>query len=70
MINFTEIFVGWKNFLIKDKEFKKTAEDRLEKCIECPDKLYEKITNRCTGCGCFMPAKVWNRTSKCKKGYW
>ena len=66
-INFSQIYEGWTNHLIPDKEIKElikdTSADRLEKCKTCkfnttPDKV--NLLSRCDACGCLLIPK-----SKC-----
>lgn len=40
---------------------------RASICDECP---FKGSMNRCTKCGCFLPAKVKYKNSTCPQGKW
>jgi len=62
-----EIYDGWINLVFKDSKMEKIAEDRFEICIGCD---YLRKNNSCKLCGCFMPAKVRSKKSKCDDNKW
>ena len=47
---------------------KKIAEERWEKCKDCP--LLTLKTSRCSECGCFMKVKVKLKKAECPVGNW
>lgn len=64
-----EIFDGWKNLAFPSKEIEEVAKKRISICVACPtNKFTEKKT--CSGCGCYMPAKVRSPRSKCPDNFW
>jgi hypothetical protein len=63
-----EITTGWKNLLFHDKEFEPIAEKRMYECLSCI-KL-NRDTKKCKMCGCYMPAKVRSKSSKCPLNKW
>ena len=67
-INIVEIVSGWKNYISKNPEVEKIAEERMNICIYCPQ--LNKETNRCKICGCFMVAKTRSLKSKCPAKKW
>lgn len=64
---FNEIVSGWKNYIFKSPENEKIAKKRLLVCLNCE---YITKNNRCSDCGCYIPAKVRSLKSKCKKNKW
>lgn len=66
-IKIDQIIEGWKNYLVRDEDVEKLAEERMHICLDC-DKLNEK--NRCKVCGCFMVAKTRSKKAKCPLGKW
>ena len=46
---------------------KEVALRRAEICDECPMKT---MMNTCLSCGCFIPAKVKYKESRCPQGKW
>lgn len=66
MINFRQVYEGWKNMLVPPSEMKATIEavskERLDICSICPKHSRFHKTNRpddhCTECGCMLRAKV------------
>jgi hypothetical protein len=68
MNQLAEIFEGWKNLTFPPTpKVEELAKKRIEICVNC-DKLTKR--NFCKVCGCYMPAKVRSRKSKCLKGLW
>ena len=68
MSKLEEIITGWTNLTLGNN--KEQAEERAKICIECP-KMKDNFCNRSLGgCGCYLPAKTANPTSKCPDGLW
>lgn len=57
------------DFLNPDTEYaeEEVASKRLDICKECPEIM---LTQQCSQCGCFMPAKVKLLHATCPKGFW
>jgi hypothetical protein len=78
MINFKQVYEGWKNLLIPSSEMKETIAqvslDRLSICNDCPKHSKNHKTNRpddhCTECGCMLAAKVACLSCMCPLRYW
>lgn len=68
MSKFEEIVSGWKNYFFKDEEVENKAKVRLKICLECNH--INNSNDKCTICGCFIPAKVRSLKSKCPKSKW
>lgn len=64
---FNEIVSGWKNYIFKNKEIENIAKERLKTCLSC-DKI--TLKNKCSVCGCYVPAKVRSLNSKCPNKKW
>lgn len=68
-----EIYDGWKNLLVPDKELEphieKIAAMRLNICRTCPFNSDFHVTIRpdrhCTKCGCTLAAKTRSLISEC-----
>jgi recombinational DNA repair protein RecR len=68
MSQLSEILEGWTNLTFPlSPKIKELAKKRIEICVNC-DKLNKR--NFCKVCGCYMPAKVRSRRSKCLKNLW
>lgn len=68
MINrINEIISGWFNYLIGYNDINGIDKLRLNICNKC-DKL--RKDNTCEICGCYMPAKVKSKKSKCDLNNW
>ena len=67
MSQLTEIYDGWKNYVFQDPQIEELAKKRIAICITC-EKL--QSNNRCALCGCYMPAKVRSKRSKCSLNKW
>ena len=67
MSRLSEIYNGWINLMFSSKKMEELAETRFEICNNC-DEL--RKNNTCKLCGCYMPAKVRSRKSKCVNGKW
>jgi len=67
MSKLAEIIAGWKNFACPNPETEKIAIMRMETCLECKELTKRKI---CGLCGCYMPAKVRSKKSKCVIDKW
>jgi len=67
MSRLTEIFIGWKNYTFPNPKVEEEAKRRMTICVEC-----NKLNNRnfCMICGCYMPAKVRSKRSKCSLNKW
>jgi len=78
MINFKQVYEGWKNLLIPSSQMKETIAqvslDRLNICNDCPKHSKNHKTNRpddhCTECGCMLAAKVACLSCMCPLRYW
>jgi len=78
MINFKQVYEGWKNLLIPSSEMKETIQqvsnDRLAVCSDCPKHSKNHKTNRpddhCTECGCTLAAKVACLSCMCPLRKW
>lgn len=57
------------DFLNPDTEYvsEDVASKRLDICKKCPEIT---LTQQCSQCGCFMPAKVKLLHATCPKGFW
>ena len=69
MSQLSEIFEGWKNLVFPNPQIEKLAIKRITICAENTCKKFRE-NNTCAMCGCYMPAKVRSRRSKCLKGLW
>jgi hypothetical protein len=68
MSQLAEILEGWKNLTFPPSpKVEELAKKRIGICVNC-NKLSKR--NFCKICGCYMPAKVRSRKSKCLKGLW
>jgi len=78
MINFGQIYEGWKNMLVPSSELKDTIEkisaERMAICNSC---MYHSknhpITvpyDHCIECGCMLKAKAACLSCECPKKYW
>jgi len=67
MSKLTEIYDGWKNLTFPNPNIEKLAKTRIGICVDC-DKLTRN--NTCKLCGCYMPAKVRSKQSKCNLNKW
>jgi hypothetical protein len=81
-----EIFNGFFNLVkdelnLLDKNTKKLAETRANICKGCPANVnkicnalvmvQDIVTNKSVpGCGCYLPAKVLSKESKCPANKW
>ena len=76
MINFSQIYEGWRNKLIPPSDMRLTIQnvrhERLAICAECP--LHSKNhdvplrpDDHCTECGCNLEAKTSCLSCKCPK---
>lgn len=78
MINFSQIYEGWKNNLFPPSELKeiieKTSQDRLNICAECEhhSKFHEtaRPDAHCTKCGCTLAAKTKCLSCSCPINKW
>ncbi len=61
------IYFGWKNYIVPNKEIEKIANKRLKICYECK---HFTLRGRCKKCGCFMNAKTRAKKAKCPLKYW
>jgi hypothetical protein len=69
MSQLSEIFEGWKNLTFPNPQIEELAKKRISICVENSCKKFKK-NNTCGMCGCYMPAKVRSRRSRCLKGLW
>jgi hypothetical protein len=78
MINFSQVFEGWRNKLIPPSQLKElirqTSDQRLNICSECPHHSKNHKTRRpddhCTYCGCTLSAKTKCLSCKCPIDKW
>lgn len=79
MINFSQIYEGWRNKLVPPTEMKTlihdVSEERLAICSKCP--LHSKFhktplrpDNHCTDCGCNLEAKAACLSCSCPQNKW
>ena len=69
MSQLTEIYEGWKNYVFQDPEVEEIAKKRIAICVANECKKF-KTNKSCAMCGCYMPAKVRSKRSKCSMGKW
>lgn len=70
MSQLSEIFEGWKNLTFPlSSKTEELAKKRITICVSNDCKKF-KENKTCAMCGCYMPAKVRSRRSKCLKGLW
>lgn len=69
MSQLTEIFEGWKNLTFPNPQIEELAKNRITICVKNDCKKFNQ-NKTCAMCGCYMPAKVRSRRSKCLKGLW
>lgn len=67
MSKLSEIFNGWKNYTFPSVEMEVLAKERMEICVDCKDL---RNNNTCRLCGCYMPAKVRSKKSRCGARKW
>ena len=69
MSQLSEIYDGWKNYVFQDPQIEELAKKRIAICVanECGK---FKTTKSCAMCGCYMPAKVRSKKSRCFMGKW
>lgn len=79
MINFSQIYEGWRNKLVPPTDMKvlihDVSEERLSICSKCP--LHSKFhstplrpDNHCTDCGCNLDAKTSCLSCSCPQNKW
>ena len=69
MSQLSEIYDGWKNYVFQDPEVEEIAKKRIAICVANECKKF-KSNKSCAMCGCYMPAKVRSKRSKCSMGKW
>jgi hypothetical protein len=69
MSQLSEIYDGWKNYVFQDPEVEEIAKKRIAICVANECKKF-KVNKSCAMCGCYMPAKVRSRKSRCLMGKW
>ena len=78
MINFKQIYEGWKNMIVPSSELKETIEkisaERLAICNDCSFHSKNHPNNvpyeHCTECGCMLKAKTSCLSCECPFKYW
>jgi hypothetical protein len=78
MINFGQIYEGWKNMLVPSAEMKSTIEkisaERMAICEQCPYHSKNHLStipyDHCSDCGCMLKAKTACLSCECPKKYW
>ena len=70
MSQLSEIIEGWRNLMFPpDPKIEELAIKRIIICISNDCKKFRK-NKTCAMCGCYMPAKVSSRRTKCYMGLW
>lgn len=79
MINFGQIYEGWRNKLVPPTEMKAlihdVSQERLAICAKCPfhSKYHStplRPDNHCTDCGCNLEAKTACLSCSCPQNKW
>jgi hypothetical protein len=79
MINFSQVYEGWRNKLVPPAKMKKlihnVSEERLAICSVCPfhsknHKTPLRPDNHCTDCGCNLEAKTSCLSCSCPQDEW
>lgn len=78
MINFSQIYEGWRNKLIPPSKLKdlitSTSEERINICLNCPhhSKFHKTVRpdDHCTNCGCTLSAKTKCLSCSCPLNKW
>jgi hypothetical protein len=79
MINFSQIYEGWRNKLVPPKEMKKliheVSHERVTICNDCPfhsknHKTPLRPDAHCTDCGCNLEAKTACLSCACPQRKW
>ena len=71
MSKVNEIYVGFSNLVRAnvgrlDIKTQREGKRRIDICATCPERMGQK----CSLCGCFLPAKVLSPDSHCPAGKW
>jgi hypothetical protein len=80
-MNFTQIYEGWKNNLIPEKDLKdliiKVSDERIEICKGCEFHSDNRVgykslrlDKHCTNCGCTLSAKTKCLSCDCPLSKW
>lgn len=69
---FNDIVDGWYHLIIKDPATEEVAKERSKICSECEklDCISNSFYLHCGKCGCYIPAKVRSKSSKCPLNLW
>ena len=78
MINFSQIYEGWRNNIVPPAHLKDliktTGEERINICLNCPHhSRWHKTArpdNHCTNCGCTLAAKTKCLSCSCPLNKW
>jgi len=78
MINFSQIYEGWRNKLVPPAKLKDsieaTAQERINICLSCPHHSRNHKTVRpdahCVNCGCTLSAKTRCLSCACPLSKW
>ena len=79
MINFSQIYEGWRNKLVPPADMKNTiqqvSQDRLEICANCPKHSKHhnvplRFDDHCVQCGCNLDAKTACLSCGCPENKW
>lgn len=67
-----EIIEGWKNLLVKNSVIEDVAVERSEECAKCENVhlVMGRFYLHCKKCGCYIPAKIRSKSSRCPNGLW
>lgn len=69
MIDFSEIYSGFRNLIFRDSLVERVSVERLRICSEC-EYSSDIIYYHCMKCGCYIEAKVRSMGSECPLGKW
>lgn len=79
MINFSQVYEGWRNKLVPPTKMKTlihdVSQERLSICSACPfhSKFHKtplRPDNHCTDCGCNLEAKTACLSCSCPQDKW
>lgn len=72
MSKLKEIIDGWTHLIVKDSVTESTATERSEECDKCESlsTLSGGFYLHCKKCGCYIPAKIRSKNSKCPENRW
>lgn len=67
-----EIIDGWTHLMVKDPVTEEIATERSKECNNCENlcTLSGGFYLHCKKCGCYIPAKIRSKNSKCPLNKW